>query len=194
LTSGGYFTTFDSSATGFNVGGSGQIGAASSIVINGTTILEAKGGNGSLSVRNASGPITNNRIYAFSNGGTTNTPGGLAGTGGSNNGTANNCLFSGGYAGADGENGANNVPSGTSPGGAVTNNSFVNFIVNNSGRKYFPPYFITSDTFAWGDNPVDLCVYGRGGAGGVGEGSGSNGARPGSIGGNGAVWIFEYSA
>lgn len=199
LSSNGIYTQYDLSGTGLNVGGSGQIGGSSSIVINGTTILEAKGGSGSLSVSNASGPITNTSIYTFFNGSTSNNAGGLAGAGGLNNGIANNCLFSGGYAGADGVAGSNNASSGTSPGGIVTNNSFVNFIVNNSGRTYFPPSIDTSNTavtntFAWNNNIVDLRVYGRGGAGGVGEGASTNGARPGSIGGNGAVWIFEYSA
>lgn len=194
------YTVFDASATALIVGGSGQVGANSSVVYNGTKLLDASGGSGSLSVTSGASTTitTNSSIYSIRND-IGNGPGGLAGVGGSDLGTQGGIL-NGSANGAAGTAGSHNSTSGGASlaGGAGGSNSFTNFIVSN-GRQFFPPVGTSTfpDVFYQLVNnsitSYNFTTYGAGGAGGRGEGGSLNNYTSGSIGKNGAVFIFEYS-
>ena len=192
------YTNWDSSATGFNVGGSGQVGANSSIVYDGNKIIDASGGQGSLSVTGTS--TRNTKIFAVHNGTSTspgNKAGGERGVGGSGLGNQSGIL-KGSVGGARGEDGLDSTGSASLTGGDGGSNSFRNFTVSNM-RQFFPPVGTTTfgDVFYQLVNnslvSYDFTTYGAGGAGGRGEGGSVNNSTPGSIGKNGAVFIFEYS-
>ena len=139
-------------------------GGNSSIVINGTTILQVFGGN-------CGQGWTAGNVGSF--GGTANT------TAITSDSSITVFDYSNGIAGSNGSN----ATSGHPPGGIGGQNSFSSIEINNNFS------YITNT-----QNIITLSNYGEGGNGGYGEGTSSNagGCENGFNGTNGLAIIFEY--